>query len=102
VDEIIVFDHLSEESVRKIAEKMLAAIGERIAKLGVNVTFDESALSLVAERGFNKKSGAREARRESARLIEDSFAEEFLRGRFQKGDKLICFAEDGKIRYGKE
>ena len=67
-----------------------------------NVTFDESALSLVAERGFNKKSGAREARRESARLIEDSFAEEFLRGRFQKGDKLICFAEDGKILYGKE
>jgi ATP-dependent Clp protease ATP-binding subunit ClpC len=102
IDEIIVFDHLSEESIRKIAEKMLSAIGERIEKLGVKVNFDESALKLVAERGFNKKSGAREARRESARLIEDSFAEGFLRGKFKKGDSLVCFAEDGKIEYRQE
>ena len=102
IDEIIVFDHLSEESIRKIAEKMLSAIGERIEKLGVKIRFDESALELVAERGFNKKSGAREARRESARLIEDSFAEGFLRGKFKKGERLVCFAEDGKIGYRAE
>jgi len=102
IDEIIVFDHLSEASIRKIAEKMLAAIGERIAKLGVKLRFEESALALVAERGFNKKSGAREARRESARLIEDSFAEGFLRGSFKSGDKIICFAENGEIRYRRE
>ena len=81
---------------------MLAAIGERIAKLGVKLRFEESALALVAERGFNKKSGAREARRESARLIEDSFAEGFLRGSFKSGDKIICFAENGEIRYRRE
>ena len=99
VDEIIVFDHLSEESIRKITKKMLADVGERIEKLGVKITFDESALRLVAERGFNKKSGAREARRESARLIEDSFAEKFLRGGFKSGDSIVCYAENGEIRY---
>jgi ATP-dependent Clp protease ATP-binding subunit ClpC len=99
VDEIIVFEHLSEESVRKITEKMLADIGARIAKLGVTVTFHESAVRLVAERGFNPKSGAREARRESERLIEDSFAEGFIRGRFKSGDALVCFEREGQIDY---
>jgi ATP-dependent Clp protease ATP-binding subunit ClpC len=102
IDEIIVFEHLNAESIRKIAEKMLAAIGARIEKLGVKITFEESALRLVAERGFNKKSGAREARRESARLIEDSFAEGFLRGKFKSGDALVCFADGGKIDYRRE
>ena len=102
VDEIIVFEHLSEESIRKITENMLGAVGARIEKLGVKITFAQSALALVAERGFNKKSGAREARRESARLIEDSFAEEFIRGKIKSGDKVVCLAEQGKILYKKE
>jgi ATP-dependent Clp protease ATP-binding subunit ClpC len=102
VDEIIVFDHLSEESIRKITKKMLDEIGKRIEKLGVKITFEESALALVAARGFNKKSGAREARRESAHLIEDSFAEEFIRGNLKSGDKTVCYAEEGKILYKKE
>ncbi|MBQ8447397.1 MAG: ATP-dependent Clp protease ATP-binding subunit [Clostridia bacterium] len=102
VDEIIVFDYLNEESIRKIAGNMLKAIGERIEKLGVKITFEPSVLALIAERGFNKKSGAREARRESAHLIEDSFAEEFIRGNFKSGDAVVCFAEEGKIGYRKE
>ena len=102
VDEIIVFEHLSNESIRKIAESMLAEVGARIEKLGIKIIFAESALSLIAERGFNKNSGAREARRESARLIEDTFAEEFLRGSFRTGETVLCYAENGEIRYKKE
>ncbi len=101
VDEIIVFEHLNGESIRKIAKNMLAELGERIEKLGVKMIFEESALSLVAERGFNKKSGAREARRECARLIEDTFAEEFLRGNFHAGESVVCSAENGEIVYKK-
>ena len=99
VDEIIVFEHLSGESIRRIAKNMLAELGERIEKLGVKMIFEESALSLIAERGFNQKSGAREARRECARLIEDSFAEEFLRGNFRAGETVVCGAENGNIFY---
>ncbi len=102
VDEIIVFEHLSAESIRKIAANMLAELGGRIEKLGVKMIFEESALSLVAERGFNQKSGAREARRECARLIEDTFAEEFLRGKFLAGATVVCAAEEGKIVYKKK
>ena len=101
VDEIIFFDHLDEESVRRISEKMLGSIKERIAKLGVDISFDESVIELVAKRGFDKRSGAREARREIGRLIEDSFAEEFMRGKLTAGDIAVCFAKGGKILYEK-
>lgn len=102
VDEVIVFEHLNGESIRKIAKNMLDDIGRRIEKLGVSITFDDSVLELIADRGFNKKSGAREARREIARLVEDSFAEMFIRGAFEEGDSLICYAENGEVGYKKQ
>jgi ATP-dependent Clp protease ATP-binding subunit ClpC len=99
VDEIIVFDYLDGASIRAISQRMLGAIGQRIETLGVSIRFEESVLALVSARGFNKKSGAREARREIEKLIEDSFAEAYLRGDISAGDKVLCFAHDGEVEY---
>ena len=101
VDEIVVFRHLDENSIRKITEKLLSECRYRMEKLGVDITFDESIFDLVSKRGFNKKSGAREARRESARLLEDAFAEKFIKGEICKCDKVICFADDGEVHFCK-
>ena len=101
VDEIVVFRHLDEKSIRRITEKLLCECKERIEKLGVNIIFEESVFELIAKRGFDKKSGAREARRESARLLEDAFAERFIKGEITKGDSVICVAEDGEVRFCK-
>jgi len=99
VDEIAVFSHLDAKSIRRITEKLLAECRLRMEKLGVSVVFEESVYELIAQRGFDKKSGAREARRESARLLEDSFAEKFIKDEIEKGDKVICFAENGEVRF---
>ena len=101
VDETIIFDYLNEDSIRKITENMLSEVSARAEKLGVNLRFDASALALVASKGFDKKSGAREARREVSRLIEDSFAESFLHGSFSRGDDVTCYADDSGIKYRK-
>ncbi len=101
VDEIVVFRHLDEKSIRKITEKLLSECKNRMEKLGVNIVFEESVFELISKKGFDKKSGAREARRESARLLEDAFAEKFIKGEISKGDKVICFAEDGEVRFYK-
>ncbi|MGN1094990.1 MAG: ATP-dependent Clp protease ATP-binding subunit [Eubacteriales bacterium] len=101
VDEIVIFDRLSEESIRKITDKLLSEISERIKKLGVDIVFDESAKLLISHRGFDKNSGAREARRVAEKLIEDTFAEEFIKGRILKGGSVVCFAEKDAIIYRK-
>jgi ATP-dependent Clp protease ATP-binding subunit ClpC len=99
VDEIVVFRHLDENSIRKITEKLLSECKLRMEKLGVNIIFEESIFELIAKKGFDKKSGAREARRESARLLEDAFAEKFIKGEICKGDKVICFADDEGVHF---
>ena len=101
VDEIVVFGHLDEQSILKITEKLLEATRERIEKLGVNIVFEDSVRSLVAAKGFDKKSGAREARREAAKLIEDTFAEKFIKGEVLPGETIVCYARDDKVFYRK-
>ena len=101
VDEIVVFEHLDEQSIRKITEKLLSDAQERMEKLGVKVIFEESVRALVAAKGFDKKSGAREARRETARLIEDAFAEKFIKGEISSGETVVCYAQNGEVHYRK-
>ncbi len=92
VDEIVIFEHLSRESIEKITDMMLVSVKSRIETLGVEVEFDGSIRALLAERGFDRRSGAREARRVCEKIIEDSFAEHFIRGDIAAGDLVLCTA----------
>lgn len=101
VDEIVVFDMLDEVSIRKITAGLLSETQKRIERLGVNIIFEESITVLISKEGFDKNSGAREARRKAERLIDDTFAERFIRGEFAAGDTVVCYAEKGEVHYRK-
>ena len=102
IDEIAIFEHLNSESIRKITDKMLFETASRIEKLGVDISFDDSVRELIAQKGFDKKSGAREARRVTEKLVDDTFAENFICGKISAGDKIICRAENGDVVYEKK
>lgn len=102
IDEIAIFEHLNAESIRKITDKMLFETASRMEKLGVDISFDDSVRELIAQKGFDKKSGAREARRVTEKLVEDTFAENFICGKISAGDKIICRAENGNVVYEKK
>ncbi len=100
LDEIIVFNKLSDEDIKKIARIMLAEIRTRIEGIGVSISFDESAVELLAKEGFDPVWGARPLRRAIQRKIEDSFASEMLDGgRIKAGNSVIAKAVDGAIVY---
>ncbi len=101
LDEIIIFNKLSDEDIKRIARVMLAEIKERIMAIGVDITFDDSAVEYLAKEGFDPVWGARPLRRAIQRKIEDSFASEMLDGsRIKSGDKVIArLGESGNIEY---
>ncbi len=101
VDEIVVFDMLDEASIRKITAGLLSETRKRIERLGVDIIFEESITALISKEGFDKNSGAREARRKAERLIDDTFAERFIKGEFAAGDTVVCYAENGEVHYRK-
>ncbi|MBQ4116154.1 MAG: ATP-dependent Clp protease ATP-binding subunit [Clostridia bacterium] len=101
IDEIIIFNKLTQPDIERISNIMLAEVGRRIEALGVAITFDESVTKLVSKEGFDPSFGARPLRRTIQRLIEDSFSTEMLEGKIQKGDSVTVKAVDGKVEYHK-
>ena len=94
IDEVIVFDKLTDGDIRKIADKMIGTVSKRIAELGVNVKFEESAIDYLAREGTDPVYGARPLRRTITHLVEDSFATGMLEGKFAKGDSVSVTADE--------
>ncbi|MBQ9115395.1 MAG: hypothetical protein IJY04_00050, partial [Clostridia bacterium] len=101
VDEIIVFDRLTDEDIRVIASKMLKKVAERIDDLGVRVEFDGSAVSYLAKEGTYPVYGARPLKRVIMSKVEDSFATALLEGAFVKGDAVTVSADENGLIWNK-
>ncbi|MBR3594486.1 MAG: ATP-dependent Clp protease ATP-binding subunit [Clostridia bacterium] len=96
IDDIIVFRKLLREDINKIAERMLDTLKKRMLDLGIEIEFTESAISAVADAGFDDIYGARPLRRAIQTNIEDLLSEKMLDGTVKSGQKIVCDAKDGK------
>ncbi len=101
IDDIIVFHRLSRENIREIAGNMLREAGKRMEKIGIDLRCEESAVELMADKGYDPVYGARPLRRTIQSGIEDVVAEKLLDGSVKEGDKLSVAAVDGKIEVKK-
>ena len=99
VDDIIVFHKLTHEDISKIAERMLVSLKKRLENLNVSIDFDESAISALADKGFDPVYGARPLRREIQSSIEDAISEKLLDGSIKNGDKVYCDFADGTYNF---
>ncbi len=99
IDEIVIFERLGTDEIRKIAGKMLGDIRGRMLELGIEMEFSEDAVKLIARSGMDAMYGARPLRREIRAKIEDPLAEKLLRHEISRGDKMICSAERDEILF---
>ncbi len=95
VDDIIVFRKLQKEDIEQIAKRMLDSLAKRVASMQITISFDDAAVSNIADAGFDPVYGARPLRRAIQSKIEDKLSEEILEGRINPGDTCVCKA-DGK------
>ena len=101
IDEIMVFNKLTEDEIATIAGKMLGDVADRIEKIGVKIHFTDELLKHLAKAGFDPVYGARPLRREIQRTVEDSFSEKMLAGDIKAGDSVTADIKDGKIVFEK-
>lgn len=102
VDEIIIFNKLTDDNIRKIASIMLKEVKARINNLGVEIEFSDELVGMLAREGFDPVYGARPLRRAIVRKVEDSFSEAMLSGIVKEGDKIKADCQDGKVVYNKQ
>ncbi len=88
IDEIILFNKLTEENIKEIAKKMLDDLTKRVKALGISVIFTKKALEKLAEQGFNYAYGARELKRIIGQKIENLISDEFIKGEIKSGDSI--------------
>lgn len=88
IDDIIVFNRLSKEDIKKIVEIKLKDFIERMNEMGYEAKYTDKVAEKIAEVGFDETYGARPLDRAIKTEIEDLIAEKILDEEITK-DKLI-------------
>lgn len=89
IDEIIVFEPLNREQIRRIVHLLMRDIGARMEELGFTVEMTEAAADHVAQVGYDPNYGARPLRRLLQRNVENELSKRLLRGEYKTGDHVI-------------
>ncbi len=98
IDQVIIFNALSQESIRKIVSIHLDQLGSRLKEQGYGLTADDKAVGILGTLGFDPEYGARPVRRTIQEHLEDEIAESILKGMFKKGDTIkVVGAENDKL-----
>jgi len=80
LDEIIVFNGLKDEDVKKIVVVEVDKLRKRLHGLGYTINFDQSVIDYVTKVGFDEIYGARPLKRAIQEKIEDYVSDEVLKG----------------------
>ena len=96
LDEIITFDQLDLEAIKKIVDIELQGLYRRIADLGYHVQLTDKAKDFVASKGYDVQFGARPLKRAIQTYVEDSVCERILSGEVHEGDTLALGKSAGK------
>ena len=102
LDEIIVFNKLSDSDIKKIAGLMLGEVQKRVASLDITLDFSDEAVAHLAAAGYDPVYGARPLRRAIVRMVEDKFSEEMLAGNIKAGDHVTAELENDSIKFTKK
>ena len=94
LDEIITFDQLDLEAIKKIIDVELKGLYKRIEALGYTVDLSEEARQFVAEKGYDVQFGARPLKRAIQNYIEDGISELIVNGDIKPGTTIHITKED--------
>ena len=97
VDEIVVFNTLTQSDTEKITEKFLADVKKRAERIGLEIDFDKSVAATIAKNSYDVYYGARPLRRAVTREIEDELSKRYLDGEFKDTKKLRVSSENGEL-----
>jgi ATP-dependent Clp protease ATP-binding subunit ClpB len=97
IDEIIIFNYLGEEQIRKIVELELAKVEKRLQKKNLRIRVLKEAKDLLVQKGFDRNLGARPLKRVIQQEILDPLALKIVSREVRDGDKVVIGIENEKI-----
>ncbi len=88
IDEIVVFNPLLPDAIRRIAELQFTSLQVRLAEQGITATLTGAAKDALAAQGYDPVYGARPLRRLVQKEVAHRLASALLQGQFKGGDSI--------------
>jgi len=95
VDEVIIFDALSQEDIRKIVDLQLQKVSKRLAEKEIEVKFTDNVKDMLGKQGYDPAFGARPLKRLIQNKILDELALLIIEGKVEH--KLTVDYKDAKV-----
>lgn len=102
IDDAVVFHPLEKDQVAGIARIQLEILQARVKESQVCVKFDDDALTLLVDVGYDPVYGARPLKRAIQQYVENPLAEAMLSGEFTAGDEILAQRDGEKLAFVKK
>ena len=99
VDEIIIFDRLSEDDLKKIVEIQLHGLSKRLAAQNMTLDLSDAAKAFIAREGYDPVYGARPLKRAIQNDILNPLSLDLLEGKFHEGETIKVDAKNGSLAF---
>ena len=99
IDDVIVFNELSTENVKSIADLLLNRVREQLKEQEIMLDVSDAAKDILVKEGFDPSLGARPLRRAITRLIENPISESILRSVYTGGQIIMVDAKEGRLEF---
>jgi len=101
IDEVVVFHSLDEKNIKSIAKIQLQYLEKRLAAMEMKLEVSETALSEIANAGFDPVYGARPLKRAIQAQLENPLARLILEGKFLPKDTIKVDCKGGVMKFEK-
>ena len=102
IDDIIVFNNLRPEHLRRIVDLQLAQVQSLLGDRKIRLLVTSDAKDLIVSQGYDRQFGARPMKRAIQRLIQDPLAMAVLEGRIRDGDSVRVERDGDRMRLSQE
>ena len=94
IDEIIMFDPLTEAAIRSIADIEIVKFVKRVEGLGYALTVDNNARDFITQKGYDSKLGARPLKRAIQTYLEDKVCELMMNLENEENHDIVAYTDD--------
>ena len=94
IDEIIMFDPLTEAAIRSIADIEIDKFVKRVEGLGYALTVDNNARDFITQKGYDSKLGARPLKRAIQTYLEDKVCELMMNLENEENHDIVAYTDD--------
>jgi ATP-dependent Clp protease ATP-binding subunit ClpB len=98
IDDILIFQPLREEQIRKIVDRHITEVESSLAARGISLQVAPAVRDRLVREGYDPAYGARPLKRLLQTLVLDELAMAIIEGKIREGDAVRVEEQDGRIK----